>query len=209
MASANAALVAYWNFNGLSVSSASAPGSGGVPTNISADTGAGSVGLNNWLGTVDDFAGTTINNSGAAAAGVALSLIASGSTAGPYPGNGSSIIVSFPMTGLENPVFTLATQRSPTGFTTNQIAYSIDGSTYTDFGTTYTPAASFALLTWDLSTINALDYATSVFVRITFSGATSNSGNNRIDNIQVNAIPETTTGLLGALALLGILRRRR
>ena len=85
------------------------------------------------------------------------------------------------MTGLENPVFTLAIQRSPTGFTTNQIAYSTDGSTFTDFGTTYTPAASFALLTWDLSAINALDSATS----------------------------ETTTGLLGALALLGILRRRR
>ena len=71
VASANAALVAYWNFNGLSISSASTPGSGGVPTSIPADMGAGSVGLNNWLGTVDDFAGTTINNSGAAPSGAA------------------------------------------------------------------------------------------------------------------------------------------
>jgi hypothetical protein len=207
--SADAALVAYWNFNGLSISSASTPGSGGVPTNIPADSGAGTVSLSSWLGTVDDFAGTTINNSGATVAGAALSLIASGGTAGPYPGNGSSITISFPMTDLENPVLTLATQRTPTGFGANQVAYSTDGSNYTNFGASYTPAANFASQIWDFSAIDALDRAASVFLKITFGGATSNTGNNRIDNIQINAVPEIASGLLGALGLLGILRRRR
>jgi hypothetical protein len=207
--SADAALVAYWNFNGLSISSASTPGSGGVPTDIPADSGAGTVSLSSWLGTVDDFAGTTINNSGATVAGAALSLIASGGTAGPYPGNGSSITISFPMTDLENPVLTLATQRTPTGFGANQVAYSTDGSNYTNFGASYTPAANFASQIWDFSAIDALDRAASVFLKITFGGATSNTGNNRIDNIQINAVPEIASGLLGALGLLGILRRRR
>lgn len=209
VAPSQAALVAYWNFNGLSIASASAPGSGGVPTSVSADVGSGTVGLVNWLGMVDDFAGTTVNNSGGAVAGVALSLISGGSGAGPFPGNASSITLSFSMTGLENPVLTLAAQRTPTGFTTNQLAYSTDGVTFTDFGAALTPAASFALQTWNLSVVNALDYASAVTLKITFAGATSSTGNNRIDNIQINAVPETATGLLGALGLLGILRRRR
>lgn len=209
IASANAALVAYWNFNGLSITTASLPGSGGVPTSISADSGSGTVGLNNWLGTVDDFAGTTLNNSGAAAAEESLSLIAGGSGPGPYPGNGSSITISFSMTGLENPVLTFATHRTSTGFATNQVAYSTDGMIYTDFGAPYIPGLSFALQTWDFSAVSVLDYATTVLLKITFSGATGATGNNRIDNIQINAVPETATGLLGALGLLGILRRRR
>lgn len=52
---AGAALVAYWNFNGLSISTASTPGSGGVPTTIDAYTGAGTVALSNFGGLVDDF----------------------------------------------------------------------------------------------------------------------------------------------------------
>jgi hypothetical protein len=207
--SANAALVAYWNFNGLSIASASAQGSGGVPTSIPADVGGGTVGLINWLGMVDDFAGTTINSSGGAVAEEALSLISGGSGAGPFPGNTSSITVSFSMTGLENPVLTLAAQRTPTGFTTNQVAYSTDGVTFTDFGAALTPAASFALQTWNLSAVNALDGAPAVILRVTFAGATSSTGNNRIDNLQINAVPETSSSLLGALGLLAILRRRR
>ena len=181
-----------------------------MPTNIPADSGTGTVGLINWLGMVDDFAGTTVNNSGGAVAGVALSLISGGSGAGPYPGNASSITLSFSMTGLENPVLTLAAQRTPTGFTSHQVAYSTDGGvSYADFGAPQTPAASFALQTWNLSALNALDYAPAVLLKITFAGATGSTGNNRIDNLQINAVPETTAGLLGALGLLAILRRRR
>lgn len=181
-----------------------------MPTSIPADSGTGTVGLINWLGMVDDFAGTTVNNSGGAPAEEALCLISGGSGAGPYPGNGSSITLSFSMTGLENPVLTLAAQRTPTGFTSQQLAYSTDGgASYADFGAPQTPAANFALQTWDLSAVNLLDGASAVMLKITFAGATGSTGNNRIDNVQINAVPETTTSLLGALGLLGLLRRRR
>jgi hypothetical protein len=51
-------------------------------------------------------------------------------------------------------------------------------------------------------------------VRVTFEGATSDSGNNRIDNIQFNAtaVPEPTSGLLiglGTLACVALRRDRR
>ncbi|MFN9880335.1 MAG: PEP-CTERM sorting domain-containing protein [Planctomycetota bacterium] len=51
-------------------------------------------------------------------------------------------------------------------------------------------------------------------MRVTFSGASSASGNNRLDNIQfsANAVPEPTTGLLlgvGTLACAAFRRNRR
>ena len=57
----NAVLIAAWNFNSLSIASAAAPGSGGVPTSISANSGTGTVGLSTWTGLVEDFGGSTIN----------------------------------------------------------------------------------------------------------------------------------------------------
>ncbi len=44
--------VAYWNFNSLSIATASAPGAGGVPTTIAANQGAGTVSLTGWTGLV-------------------------------------------------------------------------------------------------------------------------------------------------------------
>lgn len=198
----DAALVAYWNFNGLSIASPAAAGAGGVPEAVAADMGSGTVGLAGWGGTVDDFGGSTVNSISPDGAGVSLSLITTA-------GNGSFITLSFPMTGRQNPILSFATQGTGSGYTSNQVAYSTDGVTYTDFGVPYVPAASFALQTFDFSSIDALDGESSVFLKITFSGATSGSGNNRIDNVQINAVPEPAVALFGIFGLLGLLRRRR
>lgn len=115
------------------------------------------------------------------------------------------------LSGMKDVILTYATQRTNTGFNSNQFAYSTDGVSFTNFGAAYNPATSFALQTFDLSAISSLDKDSSVFFRVTFGGATTSSGNNRIDNIQVNAtpVPETSAALLGALGVLGMLRRRR
>jgi hypothetical protein len=208
---AGAALVAYWNFNGLSIASASAPGSGGVPASIAADSGTGTVGLFNWGGKVDDFGGSSINVMNADPAEESLSLISGGSTGGPFLGNDTFITIDFSMAGLEDPVVTFATRGTSTGFDTGTWSWSIDGSSFTAVAgvNTATQSTSFGIATVDLSGIDTLDYASSVTLRYMLSGATSSSGNNRIDNIQINAVPESAAALIGALGLVGLLRRRR
>lgn len=198
-----AALIAYWNFNGLLIATASAPGAGGVPTSIPADLGTGTVGLSTWTGLVDDFGGSTINVLNADPTEESLSLVSSA-------GNNSFITISFAMTGLVDPSVTFATRGTSTGFTTGIWSWSIDGLIFTPVaGNTATTSTTFALATVDLSGIDDLDNATSVTLRYTLSGATNTSGNNRIDNLQINAVPEPAAALLGTLGFIGLLRRRR
>ena len=203
-ASTNAALVAYWNFNELSIATAAAPGLGGVPTTIAATTGTGTLGLTTWTGTVDDFAGTAINARGADLPEESLSLISSA-------GNGSFITVAISMTLLEDLVVTYAHRGTATGFNAGGWSYSTDGTTFTALAGSPTPTVNttFALATADFSAITALDNATTVTLRYTLSGATAATGNNRIDNLQVNAVPEPAAAVLGSLGLLVLLRRRR
>lgn len=212
---AQANLVAYWNFNSLSTTA-------GLPSNANVTayaptTGAGSIDLAGWTsraGTtaphgISNFGGSTVNAISPDPAGQSLALQA-GTTA--ISNNGASLVISFSMAGLQDAIVTFATQRTSTGFNANQVAYSTDGVSYTDFGSAVNPATAFALQTIDLTGITALTNDASVFVRITFTGATSASGNNRVDNVQVNA--STAAPEPGTLAALGlgaaaILRRRK
>jgi PEP-CTERM motif len=212
-ASSQAALVAYWNFNGLSIATAAAPGSGSVPASITADQGTGTLTLSGfWNGTVDDFAGSAINALGADPAEESLSLVSAGPAAGPFPGNGSAIQITLSLAGMVDPIITFATRGTSSGFNTGTWSWSTDGINFTNAaGNTATTSTIFALATMDLSTANALDNAASVTLRYTLSGATSNSGNNRLDNLQINAtpVPEPSATLVLALGALGLTARRR
>ena len=214
MPKASAVVVAHWNFNDLSTT-------GGVPSNANVTSyaptsGSGSLNLLGWTSRagatsphgISNFGGSAVNALGADAAGQGLALQA-GTTS--ISNNGATAVFAFDLTGLENPVLSFATQRSGTGFNSNQFAWSTDGTSYTDFGAPYLPPAAYATQTFDLSAVDALDGDASVFFRVTFSGGTNVSGNNRLDNIQLNAtvpVPEPSTAVLAASALL-FLRRRR
>lgn len=200
---ANAALIAYWNFNDLSIATASAPGAGGVPTSINASQGTGTLDLSSWGGTVDDFTGSTINVRGSDPAEESLSLISNA-------GNGTYIQISFSMTGFTSLDVTFATRGTSTGFSTGQWSWSTDGSSFTDFGpNTATTSTTFALAPTVSTT--ALDDAATAYLRYTLNGASSTTGNNRIENLQLRAIPEPGTlgVLMAAGAALAIRRRRR
>lgn len=202
-----AALVAYWNFNDLSIASADSPGSGGAPTTISATQGSGTLDLSSWDGTVDDFAGTTLEAINSDPAGNSLSLIAGSGTAG----NGSSISLQVSLAGLGNPVLRFATQGTATGFNSNQLAWSLDGTNFTPVGSPYDPPTSFGLQSVDLSSVDALDGAASAWLRLSFDGASGSTGNNRLDNLQLHATPTPEPSSLMLLvggALLGLRRRR-
>ncbi len=206
-----AALVSYWNFNGLSIATASAPGVGGVPASIAADQGAGLLSLSAWAGTVDDFSGSASNAIAPDVAEESLSLTAGG-TAAPFPGNGTYVELAVSLTGMVDPVITFATRGTSTGFNTGTWSWSTDGLSFTSVtGNTATTSTTFALATLDLSAVDAIDNSPSVTLRYTLSGASSSSGNNRIDNLQINAsaVPEPSVPAALGLGYLLLARRRR
>lgn len=198
-------LIGYWNFNSLSIATASVPGSGGVPSSIASDSGAGATLTleGPWAGLVDDFGGSTINVLNSDAAGASLSLVSNA-------GNGSFIQFSFNASALTDIGVSFAVRGTATGFNSGQWSYSIDNSTYTDFGSnTATTSTTFALISSG-STIG-LNNTSTAFLRYTLDGASSVTGNNRIDNLQITAVPEPTTWALIALGgtfVLWRLRRR-
>lgn len=200
------ALVAYWNFNDLTIASADTPGSGSVPSSIFATQGSGSLSLVSWSGTVDDFAGSSINTLDSDPAGESLSLIAGSGMAG----NGSNITLEFSLTGMVDPVLSFATQSTATGFNSVQLAWSVNGADFYNFDTAYDPATSYSLRSFDLSSVNSLDGVDRAYFQLSFDGATGTSGNNRIDNIQLTAITEPSTALLllAATTSISLLRRR-
>ncbi len=225
-ANASAALVLGYNFNNLTPAAAGVAPSNFGQFSYSPSSGAGSLTLSGWViapagstGTgpnygVTNFGGSTVNALPGEVGGQALALQGGATGTAGQPNNGARLTLRFNMLNFIDPILTFATQRSNTGFNANQLAWSTDGVNFTDFGSAFNPATAFATQTFDLSAINQLDHATDAYLRITFTGATSAAGNNRIDNIQVNAtlsaVPEPSSWMLvGLVAMGGLLVRRK
>jgi hypothetical protein len=160
-------------------------------------------------------AGTTNNARHGDPAGQALSL-QSGTGNG---NNGRNITFNVSTLGFAGIIISLATQGTGTGFNNNQFQYSLDGLSFIDFGSAYAPAAAFGAtpIIFNLSSITGLNNNPNAAFRIIFNGATSSTGNNRIDNLVVAgdvtaaSVPEPTAVLLlgsGLTTLVSILRRR-
>ena len=113
--------------------------------------------------------------------------------------NGRTLDLNVSTAGLNNIVISFATIRTSTGFNSNQLQYSLDGVAFVDFGAPYTPPLTFGLVTFDLSSISGLNDNPDAAFRIVFNGATSATGNNRIDNLVVEgqniATPNSRAGI--------------
>ncbi|MCW1915750.1 PEP-CTERM sorting domain-containing protein [Luteolibacter sp. GHJ8] len=209
-AESQAAVVAGWNFNTLTTATnngttySASSGAGTLTVGVTAsDQAGGNRGINS-------FAGTAVNAIAGDANGQALTIQGGAlETTTPVENNGATVTIEVNLTSFEDIILSFATQRTSTGFNLNQLAWSTDGTTFTDFGTAYNPATSFAVQSFDLSAISEIENQATVFFRLTLTGATSNAGNNRIDNIQINAVPEPAAALLGSIGLIALLRRRR
>lgn len=186
--------IGIWNFN---------------DSNLTVDHGSGT--LQCSFATVGFAVGTTLNARLGDPGSQALNLV-------NQINNGENITLSVSTLGFSNITVSLATQRSGTGFNSNQFQYSLDGTTFIDFTALYNPPVSFGLFTFDLSGIDGLNNNSSAAFRIVFNGASAAAGTNRIDNLVVEgqratiAIPEPTSIMLLALGLSGtlaMLRRRR
>ena len=198
--------IAYFNFNSLTMTPsttltpASAGGSGSATLTTTFPSGASNL---------TTFGGTTANAQNGDMAGVSLALLGGTSNAN----NGKTVTISFDastFTNISAINLSFATQRTSTGFTGNTLAYSSDGINYTTLAT-YTPASSFGTQTFSVTDPAFLSGTNDSF-RITFNGATTASGNNRIDNLVIAAVPvpEPATLLAAStLALAGFSVARR
>ena len=192
--------IAIWNFN---------------DSDLTVDHGSGTLTTNfNLANVIFTLGGTTLNARLGDVAGQSLTLQGGTSNAN----NGRNITFSLSTVGYTSIIITFATQGTSTGFNSNQFQYSLDGITFIDFGAPYVPATTFGLFTYDLSSILGLNNNPNAAFRIVFNGATSASGNNRIDNFVVEGtaitetVPEPASLLLlgsGLTFLGGFFRRKR
>jgi hypothetical protein len=198
---ANADELAIWNFN---------------DSDFNVDHGSGTLTSNLNAVNILFAAGTTNNARQGDSAGQALSL--QGGTGNAN--NGRNITFAVSTVGFANIAVSFATQGTSTGFNSNQFQYSLDGTSFVDFSPPYAPATAFGAtpLVFSLAAITGLNNNPNAAFRIVFNGASSSTGNNRIDNIVVEGtstanptIPEPTSALLllSGIGSLYKLKRRR
>jgi hypothetical protein len=199
--------LAVWNFNDAAPEAA---------LGFTVDRGNGIMTSDFAAASVSYYTGTTVNIQDGDPAGLALRLSGSAN-------NGKSLTWLVSTSGFNSIDVSFATIRTSTGFSTDQFFYSIDsGIHWENFGS-FAPATSFALQDFDLSEIMGLNDNPNAGFRIDWGGATSSSGNARIDNLAVsgspivppisNQVPEASSGILISIGsicmLLGRLIQKR
>ena len=190
-------LIAGWDFQ-------TAPGtavlaSPNTQTSYTANVGSGTIYLNGtngsstWLqaSELSAFGGTALNAGGTTGltttttSPACLALLGGTSNAA----NGKSVVFRINMSNLKDLIVSYATQKTTSGFATQTWDYSTNGSTWTTFSTVTSIPTAFAVQT--LTTVTGLDNITTAYLRLTVTGATTASGNNRLDNIQLRASTAT------------------
>lgn len=158
-------LPAVWRFD------AGAP----FPNPLPADSGNALLRFDAWTGTLTSFSGVT---------GDALALVGNS-------GNDSHVLISLSMTGHRDLAVGLQTRGTASGFSSGTWAWSTDGVTFTTMAgaNTASTSSTFSNRNVNFSTVTTLNNAATVTLRYTLSGATSSSGNNRVDDLQVTATP--------------------
>ena len=217
-------LVAGWDFQTTDNGGTAVAAAPATPKVYGANLGSGTLyldgshGSSDWFvpasGTtnteLNGFGGTDVNAtrglSTTTSTPAALALVGGASTAA----NGKSVVLRFSMTGLADLAVTYATQRTSSGFTTHAWEYSTDGQAWSPLATvnsgdaTGTITSGFATSgAIALPATGVLDNAPTAYLRLTVSGATSATGNNRLDNIQLAAgayVPADTVAPLITVA---------
>jgi fibronectin-binding autotransporter adhesin len=204
--------VAGWDFQSTNNGGTAAAGSPNSPTLYRANFGVqgsnaviylnGSDGSSSWASSqLDAFAGTSLNTTGgmSSVTSGAASLALVNSTA-----NGQRVVFTLDMTGLATLDLSYASRFSgTTGFNSQVWEYSTDGSTWVGFYTNTSLTNSFAVYS-NTSAITALSNSSTAYLRLTVSGASAAAGNNRLDNIQLNALSIGTSNAATGSGTLGI-----
>ncbi|MBW6516607.1 MAG: chitobiase/beta-hexosaminidase C-terminal domain-containing protein [Candidatus Cloacimonetes bacterium] len=165
-------LISYWNFN-------NPPASGNWPQPILPYIGPGEI-IYTFTEAVS-FAGTILNG---------IEGEVSGGSFVPRPhtdliNNGEHFDIIVPTTGYEDIVLSYATQRTATGFNSQQVLYSINGIDFIEIVTFTDIPTSWAVRTVDFSEIAEVNDNPYFIIRIVLDGGTGTTGNNRFDNIRI------------------------
>lgn len=188
--SAHAELLAGWNFNLWN------PDTDWV---VAADHGSGSIDLTAVGSGLSAFAGTSVNAVDGDIAGSALSLVGQSQ-------NGRSIYIVATTGGADRLSISFAARRTDSGFADNRIDAWVAGA--------WVQIGSFAAGSdWPVHEFE-FDAPTALFggvteLRITFDGATSGTGNIRLDNIRIESRAVPAPGAAALLAIAGCVARRR
>ncbi len=232
---ASADMIAQWDFQTTTNGGTALLGAPATPKLFVANFGTGSLYLDGSNGSsnffepatgttnteINAFGGTALNATGSMSivttSPAALAIVGGAASvpAGTFGANGKARVFKFSMSGLSNLAVSYAVQRTASGFTTQQWDYSSDGTTWSSAATITGIQASFAAgatpanVVTSLGVASGLDNAATAYMRLTFTGATSATGNNRMDNFQFNADAIPAPGAIALLGLAGLIGRRR
>ncbi|MDR2979520.1 MAG: endonuclease [Bacteroidales bacterium] len=191
-------IIAMWMFDQLE-------GKPNVPTRISADVlfqdfamicmdgsyGSSSFNTSFSNAQLDAFSGTLVGDPQGSDATASQSLAVIGESA-----NGNSMVFAFATADMENFTMTFACRRTSSGFSEHQWEWSTNGVDYQIIDNSNTVAqvvGEFELCHLSLLSLHNLNEADTTYLRLSLSGATSSTGNNRFDNIVIYG--EKSTGI--------------
>ncbi len=200
-------LLAGWDFETANPGNNAVPivGTPNTPNLFGSNFGFGTIFLDGtngsklWssTGELDAFAGSSLNAlPGWSTGGSPGALALLGGTT--FGAAGKYVVFKVDMTGLSNLVVSYDTRGTASGFSSQIWSWSTDATNWTPLQTvTGTTSTTFSTKTLD--TITGLNNASTAYVRLEVAGATSSSGNNRLDNIQFS----TGTPTLADVPVLG------
>lgn len=168
-------LLAVWDFNDTesfeSVRAVSY-GAGTLSTDFPVDSFPSNAGIRT-------YSGSAINAPFEDPAGEALALV-------NVANNGGSITLEVSCLNFRDLGVSYATRGTATGFSHQIWSWSLDGVAFMDFLTVSDRVEShFSRQVVDFSAVGELQDRESVWLRVRFEGATSSTGNNRLDNLVV------------------------
>jgi len=104
----------------------------------------------------------------------------------------TSMTIHMPTTGFKQAILTLAVERSNSGPSANAVLYTTDGTTFQPAPTNLiTIGTTWALVSVDFSSLSATDNNPNFAIQfVPTSGNTGTSGNDRFDNITLDAFPQ-------------------
>ncbi len=189
--SASADVVAAWNFNALVDP---------IPSMLTADNGHGGLSLADFTGGLSPLVGTDINAVSGVLAGQALTVTG-------LSQNTKSLVIDVDTQGVNRLQFSVAARRSASGFS-NMLVQVWNGQLWNDVGVISASTTQWQSHSMDLSSYTFADNG-SLRLRVQFSGATSSSGNARIDNLRVDGSLVPTPGAIVAVGAAAIAGARR
>lgn len=197
-------LLAGWDFQTTTNGGTAAVASPSTPNKFVANFGTGTLYLDGTNGSSSWITATTGNEvasfSGNAGSGLFSTTTTGAATlsilggATPFTANGKYMVFAVDMSNKLGLTISYDTRQSgTTGFTSQIWEYSTDGTNWSNAGTITVSSATFAAKS--LAEISALNGDSTAFVRLSLTGATSATGNNRLDNIAFMALgADSTTG---------------